>query len=128
VDIAVTDQPAATVRFRVNYLLLSLLWNQRIIVKTEASECTTLDSRCSLYPSANWAEREAFDMFGIQFRGHPDRRRILTDYGFEGYPLRKDYPLTGFTEVRYDELEKRVVQEPVTLEQEMRQYHFNKNT
>jgi NADH-quinone oxidoreductase subunit C len=98
--------------------------NQRIRVKIATDEATPVPSLVDLHPSANWFEREAFDMYGIRFAGHPDMRRLLTDYGFEGYPLRKDFPLTGFTQVRYDDLEKRVVNEPVELVQEYRNFDF----
>lgn len=104
-------------RFVVRYSLLSIRWNRRLLVKCRTDELTPVDSIVSLYPAANWYEREVYDMFGVRFAGHPDRRRILTDYGFEGHPLRKDFPLSGFVEVRFDETEKRVVQEPITLNQ-----------
>jgi len=98
--------------------------NQRIRVKVSTDESAAVPSLTGLHPSADWFEREAFDMYGIRFAGHPDMRRLLTDYGFEGYPLRKDFPLTGYTEVRYDDLEKRVVYEPVSLVQEYRNFDF----
>lgn len=105
-------------RFQMMYTLLSIRWSTRLTVKTYVDELTPIDSIVSVHPSANWYEREVYDRFGIRFRNHPDMRRILTDYGFEGHPRRKDFPLTGFTEVRYDEAEKRVIQEAVTLPQE----------
>ena len=100
--------------------MLSYEHNSRLIVKTQVDELTVVDSVTSVYPAANWMEREVWDLFGIYFSDHPDLRRILTDYGFEGHPLRKDFPLTGYTEVRYDDLEKRVVSEPVEISQEFR--------
>lgn len=100
-------------RFQLAYSLLSVDWNTRRRVKTFVAEGSPIDSITSIHPSANWYEREVYDRFGVWFQGHPDRRRILTDYGFEGHPLRKDFPLTGFTEVRYDEAQKRVVQDLV---------------
>lgn len=109
-------------RFQVVYSLLSVRWCTRLTVKTYLDELTPIESIVSVYPAANWYEREVYDMYGIMFKNHPDRRRILTDYGFEGHPLRKDFPLTGFTEVRFDEAEKRVIQEPVTLAQERTSY------
>lgn len=104
-------------RFQIRYSLLSIRWSTRLRVKCFTDELTPVDSIVSVFPAANWYEREVYDRYGIRFRNHPDRRRILTDYGFEGHPLRKDFPLTGFTEVRFDEAEKRVVQEPVSLPQ-----------
>ncbi|MEL6323216.1 MAG: NADH-quinone oxidoreductase subunit C [Pseudomonadota bacterium] len=124
VDICGVDYPERPERFEVVYHFLSMQLNQRIRLKTMTDEQTPIPSIVSLHPSANWYEREAFDMYGIQFSGHPDLRRLLTDYGFEGYPLRKDFPLTGYVEVRYDDLEKRVVQEPVQLTQEYRNFDF----
>lgn len=109
-------------RFQRRYSLLSIRWCTRLTVKTFVDELTPIDSVVSIYPAANWYEREVYDRYGIRFRNHPDLRRILTDYGFEGHPLRKDFPLTGFTEVRFDEAEKRVVQELVTLPQERSNY------
>lgn len=102
-------------RFKIVYSLLSIKWSSRVLVCTYVDELTSIDSICSIYPAANWYEREVYDMFGIMFSNHPDLRRILTDYGFEGHPLRKDFPLTGFTEVRFDETEKRVITEPCTI-------------
>ena len=109
-------------RFQRRYSLLSIRWCTRLTVKTFVDELTSIDSVVEIYPAANWYEREVYDRYGIRFRNHPDRRRLLTDYGFEGHPLRKDFPLTGFTEVRFDESEKRVIQEPVTLPQERSSY------
>lgn len=124
IDICGVDYPEETDRFEVVYHLLSMRMNHRVRVRIKTSEDIPVPSAVSLWPCANWFEREAFDMYGIQFSGHPDLRRILTDYGFEGYPLRKDFPLTGHTEVRYDDLEKRVVSEPVNLPQEYRSFDF----
>lgn len=109
-------------RFVVVYSLLSIRWCIRLIVKSYLDEFTALDSVVTIYPAANWYEREIYDRYGINFRDHPDLRRLLTDYGFEGHPLRKDFPLTGYTEVRFDEQEKRVVHENVTLGQERSNY------
>jgi NADH-quinone oxidoreductase subunit C len=124
VDLCGTDWPQREKRFDVVYHLLSLTRNQRIRVKAEVGEKEAIPSIISLYPAANWFEREAFDMYGIAFDGHPDLRRILTDYGFSGYPLRKDFPLTGYVELRYDEELKRVVYQPVQLVQEFRDFDF----
>lgn len=124
IDICAVDWPARADRFDVVYHLLSMHNNTRIRVMLSVAEDTPVDSIVDLYPAANWFEREAFDMFGVVFDGHPDLRRILTDYGFEGFPLRKDFPLTGFFEVRYDEAQKRVVYEPVNLVQEYRDFDF----
>lgn len=124
VDITAVDHPSRDVRFDVVYHFLSMYRNQRIRLKTTVREDEVVPSIVSVHPSANWFEREVFDMFGIIFAGHPDLRRILTDYGFRGYPLRKDFPTTGYTEVRYDEEQKRVVYEPVSLVQEYRQFDF----
>jgi len=124
IDICGVDWPERSQRFDVVYHFLSMRLNQRIRVKVKTDEATPVPSLVDLHPSANWFEREAFDMYGIRFAGHPDMRRILTDYGFEGYPLRKDFPLTGFTQVRYDDLEKRVINEPVELVQEYRNFDF----
>tara|TARA_B100001029_G_C15058379_1_gene456251 strand:- start:1916 stop:2494 length:579 start_codon:yes stop_codon:yes gene_type:complete len=121
-DIAGVDFPEREKRFDVIYHLLSFKHNVRIRVKTEISENAGIQSITQLFPAANWFEREAFDMYGIQFIDHPDLRRILTDYGFEGYPLRKDFPLTGNVEVRYDEMEKKVIYEPVKLQQDYRNF------
>ena len=124
VDITAVDHPERVKRFEVIYHFLSMYQNQRIRVKLSVGEDEMLASILSVHPSANWFEREVFDMFGIIFSGHPDLRRILTDYGFRGHPLRKDFPTTGYTEVRYDEAQKRVVYEPVSLVQEYRQFDF----
>jgi NADH-quinone oxidoreductase subunit C len=124
VDICGADYPERKKRFDVVYHLLSLHRNQRIRVKVETDETTPVPSAVAVWPSANWFEREAFDMYGIQFSDHPDLRRILTDYGFSGYPLRKDFPLTGFVEVRYDDEQKKVVYEPVKLVQDFRKFDF----
>jgi NADH-quinone oxidoreductase subunit C len=124
VDVCGVDYPERARRFEVVYHLLSLKHNQRVRVKLETDEATPVPSATSVYSSANWYEREAWDLFGILFSDHPDLRRILTDYGFEGHPLRKDFPLTGLVEVRYDEIEKRVVYEPVKLTQDFRTFDF----
>ncbi|MCC5969837.1 MAG: NADH-quinone oxidoreductase subunit C [Pararhodobacter sp.] len=124
VDITAVDYPARKVRFDMVYHFLSMYRNQRIRLKAAVREDELVPSIVNEHPSANWFEREVFDMFGILFSGHPDLRRILTDYGFRGYPLRKDFPTTGYTEVRYDEAAKRVVYEPVNLVQEYRQFDF----
>ncbi len=124
VDITGIDHPERAQRFDVVYHFLSMYRNHRIRVKVAVREDEMVPSLIGLYPAANWFEREVFDMFGILFSGHPDLRRILTDYGFRGYPLRKDFPTTGYTEVRYDEALKRVVYEPVKLVQEYRQFDF----
>ena len=124
VDITAVDHPERAQRFDMVYHFLSMYRNQRIRVKVAVREEEMVPSLVGLHPSANWFEREVFDMFGILFSGHPDLRRILTDYGFRGYPLRKDFPTTGYTEVRYDEALKRVVYEPVKLVQEYRQFDF----
>ncbi|MEL6481543.1 MAG: NADH-quinone oxidoreductase subunit C [Pseudomonadota bacterium] len=122
VDITGIDWPGRERRFDVVYHFLSIPQNQRIRVKVAVGEDETVPSINDLHPSANWFEREVFDMFGILFSGHPDLRRLLTDYGFRGFPLRKDFPTTGYVEVRYDETEKRVIYEPVKLVQEYRSY------
>ncbi len=124
IDLCGVDWPQRPKRFDVVYHLLSLTKNVRIRVKVELGENETIASIASLHPSANWFEREAFDMFGIVFADHPDMRRILTDYGFSGFPLRKDFPLTGYVEVRYDDELKRVVYQPVQLVQEFRDFDF----
>ncbi len=124
VDITGVDYPERAKRFDVVYHFLSMYQNQRIRLRVSIREEDMVPSIVDVHPSANWFEREVFDMFGILFSGHPDLRRILTDYGFRGYPLRKDFPTTGYTEVRYDEAEKRVVYEPVSLVQEYRQFDF----
>lgn len=124
VDITAVDYPARPKRFDVVYHFLSMYQNHRIRLRLAVREDEMVPSITDVTPSANWFEREVFDMFGILFSGHPDLRRILTDYGFRGYPLRKDFPTTGYTEVRYDEEQKRVVYEPVSLTQEYRQFDF----
>lgn len=124
VDITAIDHPERAQRFDLVYHFLSMYRNHRIRVKVAVREDEMAPSLVAIHPSANWFEREVFDMFGILFSGHPDLRRILTDYGFRGYPLRKDFPTTGYTEVRYDEALKRVVYEPVKLVQEYRQFDF----
>jgi NADH-quinone oxidoreductase subunit C len=124
VDVCGADYPERKERFEVVYHLLSMSHNFRVRVKTSTDEDTPVASACALWPAADWFEREAFDMFGILFSDHPDLRRILTDYGFHGHPLRKDFPLTGYTEVRYDEEQKRVIYEPVKLVQEYRNFDF----
>ncbi len=123
-DICGVDFPEDEERFEVVYNLLSMVHNARIRLKLRTDEDTPIDSATSLFSSANWWEREAWDLFGIAFVGHPDLRRILTDYGFEGHPLRKDFPLTGYVELRYDDEQKRVVYEPVKLTQEYRSFDF----
>ncbi len=122
IDIAGADYPERKRRFEVIYHLLSPRQNLRIRVKTSTDETTPVPSVTDIFPAANWFEREAFDLYGILFSDHPDLRRILTDYGFQGHPLRKDFPLTGFVEVRYDEDQKRVIYEPVKLAQEFRTF------
>ena len=124
VDITAVDHPQRPARFDVVWHFLSMYQNHRIRVKAALREDEMCPSIVSVFPAANWFEREIFDMFGILFSGHPDLRRILTDYGFRGHPLRKDFPTTGYTEVRYDEALKRVVYEPVKLVQEYRQFDF----
>lgn len=121
-DIAGVDYPTRQYRFEVVYNLLSVHHNSRIRVKTYADEATPVPSICHLYDGANWFEREAHDLFGIFFVGHPDLRRIMTDYGFDGHPLRKDFPVTGYTEVRWDEEKKRIVTEPLELTQQFRNF------
>jgi NADH-quinone oxidoreductase subunit C len=122
IDICGVDYPEK--RFDVVYHLLSPRRNQRVRIKCEADEDTAVPSAVHVFPAANWFEREAYDMYGILFSGHPDLRRLLTDYGFQGHPLRKDFPLTGYVEVRYDDAQKRVVYEPVKLTQEFRSFDF----
>jgi len=124
IDVSGADYPSRDKRFDVVYHLLSPKLDRRIRVKVETDEATPVPSATSVYPGANWYEREAYDLFGVLFDGHPDLRRILTDYGFDGHPLRKDFPMTGFVEVRYDDQEKRVRYEPVRLDQEFRQFDF----
>ena len=124
IDITAVDYPGNTQRFKVVYLFLSHEFNQRIILSYLISENEVIPSLTSIYPAANWMEREVFDMYGVKFKDHPDLRRILTDYGFEGHPLRKDFPLTGHTEVRYSEEQKKVIKEPVKLEQNYRNFDY----
>jgi NADH-quinone oxidoreductase subunit C len=123
-DVTAVDWPNRERRFDVVYHLLSPYKNSRIRVKLEMAEGTSVPSIIDIFPGANWFERETYDLYGVPFTGHPDMRRLLTDYGFEGHPLRKDFPLTGFVEVRYDDEEKRVVYEPVRLAQEFRNFDF----
>lgn len=123
-DICGVDWPAREKRFDVVYHFLSPIQNQRIRVKVATDDQTPVQSITGLFPGAEWFEREAYDLYGILFSGHPDLRRLLTDYGFDGHPLRKDFPVTGFVEVRYDDEKKRVVYEPVRLNQEMRSFDF----
>jgi NADH-quinone oxidoreductase subunit C len=124
IDACAVDWPARARRFDVVYQLLSPKLNRRLRVKVEADETMPVPSVVPVYPGADWFEREAYDLYGVLFVGHPDMRRILTDYGFEGYPLRKDFPLTGFVEVRWDDEVKRVVYNPVRLSQEFRNFDF----
>jgi NADH dehydrogenase (ubiquinone) Fe-S protein 3 len=124
IDVTAVDYPSRPKRFEIVYNLLSLQYNARIRIKTEVDEITPIESLTPLYNSANWFERETWDMFGICFLHHPDLRRILTDYGFEGHPLRKDFPLTGFIEFRYDDSKKRVISEPLEMTQEFRYFDF----
>ena len=124
IDITAVDYPENQKRFKIVYLLLSHEFNQRIILSYFISENEKISSLTKIFPSANWMEREVFDMYGIKFNDHPDMRRILTDYGFEGHPLRKDFPLTGHNEVRYSEDEKKVIYEPVKLEQNYRNFDY----
>ena len=124
IDVTVVDYPENTQRFKVVYLFLSHEFNQRIILSYLINENEVIPSLTSIFPAANWMEREVFDMYGVKFKDHPDLRRILTDYGFEGHPLRKDFPLTGHTEVRYSEDQKKVIKEPVKLEQNYRNFDY----
>ena len=124
IDITAVDYPENPQRFKVVYLFLSHEFNQRIILSYFIGENEVIPSLTSIYPAANWMEREVFDMYGVKFKDHPDLRRILTDYGFEGHPLRKDFPLTGHTEVRYSEDQKKVIKEPVKLEQNYRNFDY----
>jgi len=124
IDITVVDYPEKPKRFKVVYLFLSHEFNQRLILNYFISENEIISSLTSIFPSANWMEREVFDMYGVNFKNHPDLRRILTDYGFEGHPLRKDFPLTGHTETRYSEDKKKVINEPVKLEQNYRNFDY----
>jgi NADH-quinone oxidoreductase subunit C len=124
IDLTCVDYPDRAARFDVVYHLLSLVKNVRVRVKIATDEQTAVPTIVPVHPCADWFEREAFDMFGVMFEGHPDLRRLLTDYGFTGHPLRKDFPMTGYVEVRWDEEQKRVVYEPVKLNQEFRQFDF----
>ncbi len=124
IDITAVDYPEKEKRFKIVYLLLSHENNLRIIININIDEKTAVPSITKIFPSANWMEREVFDMYGVSFKDHPDLRRILTDYGFDGYPLRKDFPLTGHTEVRYSEVKKKVISESVKLDQEYRNFDF----
>jgi len=124
IDITAVDYPENNQRFKLVYLLLSHEFNERIIIDFFINENEVVPTITSIFPSANWMEREVFDMYGIKFKDHPDLRRILTDYGFQGYPLRKDFPLTGHGEVRYSEDEKKVIYEPVKLEQNYRNFDY----
>ena len=123
-DLSGADYPEREKRFEIIYQLLSPKLNQRVRVTIATDEATPVPSTVSVFPAADWYEREVYDFFGVLFDGHPDLRRILTDYGFDGHPLRKDFPMTGFVEVRYDDEEKRVRYEPVRLTQEFRQFDF----
>ncbi len=124
IDITAVDYLEKEERFKIIYLLLSHENNLRIVINIHIDEKVMVPSITKIFPSANWMEREVFDMYGVSFKDHPDLRRILTDYGFEGYPLRKDFPLTGHTEVRYSEIKKKVISEPVKLDQEYRKFDF----
>ena len=124
IDITAVDYPSKDSRFQVVYIFLSMVLNKRLILKTNIKENELIESITPIHKSANWYERECYDLFGIQFSNHPDLRRILTDYNFEGHPLRKDFPLTGHTEVRYDNIEKKVIYEPVKLAQEFRNFDY----
>ena len=124
IDITAVDYPENSKRFKMVYLFLSHQFNQRIIISSLINENEVVPSLTKIFPSANWMEREVFDMYGVKFKDHPDLRRILTDYGFEGYPLRKDFPLTGYNEVRYSEDEKKVIYESVKLEQNYRNFDY----
>ena len=124
IDITAVDYPENPKRFKMVYLFLSHQFNQRIVISVLINENEVVPSLTKIFPSANWMEREVFDMYGVKFKDHPDLRRILTDYGFNGHPLRKDFPLTGFNEVRYSEDEKKVIYEPVKLEQNYRNFDY----
>lgn len=124
-DLCVVDYPTRTKRFDVVYNLLSIKFNSRLCVKVSIDEYSTIPSLTNIYASSNWWEREAFDMFGVKFKNHPELRRILSDYGFEGNPLRKDFPLSGFSEVRYCEHAKRVIYEKINLAQESRDFNYD---
>src|SRR5271167_1914119 len=125
IDLSGADYPEREKRFEIIYQLLSPKLNQRVRVTIATDEATPVPSTVSVFPAADWYEREVYDFFGVMFDGHPDLRRILTDYGFDGHPLRKDFPMTGFVEVRYDDEEKRVRYDPVRLAQEFRQFDFS---
>ena len=124
IDITAIDHPSKEKRFELVYILLSMKQNKRVILKTHLEENDNIDSLTEIFQASNWYERECYDLFGIKFNNHPDLRRIMTDYNFEGFPLRKDFPLTGHTEVRYDDVEKKVVYEPVKLTQEYRDFDY----
>jgi NADH-quinone oxidoreductase subunit C len=124
IDITAVDYPENSKRFKMVYLFLSHQYNQRIVISSLINENELVSSLTKVFPSANWMEREVFDMYGVKFKDHPDLRRILTDYGFEGHPLRKDFPLTGYNEVRYSEDEKKVIYESVKLEQNYRNFDY----
>ena len=124
IDITAVDYPENSKRFEMIYLLLSHQFNQRIVISCLINENEVVSSLTKIFPSANWMEREVFDMYGVKFKDHPDLRRILTDYDFKGFPLRKDFPLTGHTEVRYSEEQKKVIYEPVKLEQNYRNFDY----
>ncbi len=124
IDITAVDYPEKDLRFKLVYLLLSHEFNQRILIDFYINENEVVSALTSIFPASNWMEREVFDMYGIKFKDHPDLRRILTDYGFEGHPLRKDFPLTGQNEVRYNEDKKKVIYEPVKLEQNYRNFDY----
>ena len=124
IDITAVDYPENSKRFKMIYLLLSHQFNQRVVISCLINENEVVSSLTKIFPSANWMEREVFDMYGVKFKDHPDLRRILTDYNFEGFPLRKDFPLTGHTEVRYSENQKKVIYEPVKLEQNYRNFDY----
>ena len=124
IDITAIDYPSKENRFELIYILLSMKKNKRIILKTLVNENDSIDSIIQIFKASDWYERECYDLFGIKFNNHPDLRRIMTDYNFEGHPLRKDFPLTGHTEVRYDDVEKKVIYEPVKLTQEYRDFDY----